>query len=314
MPNSRQGCYACIKYFKSCLNIVAHMPFKVQFKLREQGQTDEKMNAYTRKDKFHLPHYFLSLLIRVFDCCRLKPWFLYDSKDPNGDQYTDEYNDYCDDKYASECRNFQYKKLVITRSGLLNLAHAYKTKREVECPEDYDDCLPSLCKHLHWMVTSGKYVFSTDFLARGYRLDRMSAEKMWRITCIPEMTEFADIAQAVFTGNPDILDVEEADNIWQSQPVSDAHRFPHTIDISASKNQYPIPRQAPQDLPIHVPNNVSTPLSRNESAQQPFRSVPARLALFKERLDDLQDSRHSRARSPSQAKSDMNSEEEGSDF
>ena len=102
---------------------------------------------------------------------------MYDSKDPNGDQYTDEYNDYCDDKYASECRNFQYKKLVITRSGLLKLAHAFKAKREVECPEDYDDCLPSLCKHLHWMVTSGKYVFSTDFLARGYRLDKQSHHK-----------------------------------------------------------------------------------------------------------------------------------------
>ena len=118
----------------------------------------------------------------------------------------------------------------------------------------------------------------------------------------------------VFTGSPDILDVEEADNIWQSQPVSDAHPFPHTIDISATKNQYPIPRQTQQDLPIHVPNNVSTPLSRNESAQQPLRSVPARLALFKGRLDDLQDSRHSRSRSPSQAKSNMNSDGAESDF
>ena len=52
MSNSKAGCAACVKYFKSCLNIVPHEPYKVQFKLREPGQTDEKMNAYTRKDKF----------------------------------------------------------------------------------------------------------------------------------------------------------------------------------------------------------------------------------------------------------------------
>ena len=257
-------------------------------------------------------HCSAEVFIRARACYRPKPWFLYESKDPNGEPFTDEYNDYCDDKYASECRNYAYKKLILTRSGLLKLAEAYKVKRELECPEDYEDTLPSLCKHLHWMITSGKYVFSTDFLARGYRLDRMSSEKMWRITCLPEMVEFADVAQAVFTGNPDILDVEEADNIWQSQPVSDINPFPHTIDISRSQHQHPIPRQVPVELPIHIPSNHPAPLSRNESAQEPERPIAARLALFQDKLETLKNMRESRSRSQSRDRSRVNSEDDDS--
>ena len=51
MPNSRVGCAAVARYFKSCLDIGTHEPFKVQFKLMERGQTPDKMNAYVRKDK-----------------------------------------------------------------------------------------------------------------------------------------------------------------------------------------------------------------------------------------------------------------------
>ena len=66
------------------------------------------------------------------------------------------------------------------------------TKTREEFPERYYDELPSLCRHVH--LTD---MFSADFLARGYRFDRLSAEKMWRMTCCPEQTTFQDVAQAV---------------------------------------------------------------------------------------------------------------------
>jgi hypothetical protein len=51
MPNTIAGCAACSKYFKECMGLVTYDPFKVQFKLLKEEQTDDKMNAYTRKDK-----------------------------------------------------------------------------------------------------------------------------------------------------------------------------------------------------------------------------------------------------------------------
>ena len=65
-----------------------------------------------------------------------------------------------------------------------------------------------------------KYVFSADFLTRGYRLDRRSAEKMWRIICLPEETTEEDIANAIFTGNPDLGGEPEADGIWAAQQTN----------------------------------------------------------------------------------------------
>ena len=109
------------------------------------------------------------------------------------------------------------------------------TKTREEFPEKYFDELPSLCRHLTEMILSERYVFSADFLARGYRFDRLSAEKMWRMTCCPQHTTFQDVAQAVFTGNPDCLNVKEEEGIWTSQPVNDIQSFPFATDISRQK-------------------------------------------------------------------------------
>ena len=49
------------------------------------------------------------------------------------------------------------------------------------------------------------------------------------------MTTFQDVAQAVFTGNPDCLNVEEAEGIWTSQPVTNTQSFPYTTDTSRTK-------------------------------------------------------------------------------
>ena len=47
----------------------------------------------------------------------------------------------------TECRNYTFKKLVITRANMLKLAEAYMTKTREEFPEKYFDELPSLCRH-----------------------------------------------------------------------------------------------------------------------------------------------------------------------
>ena len=64
------------------------------------------------------------------------------------------------------------------------------TKTREEFPEKYYDELPSLCRHLTDMILGEPYVFGAEFLARGYRFDRLSAEKMWRMTSCPEHTTF----------------------------------------------------------------------------------------------------------------------------
>ena len=93
---------------------------------------------------------------------------------------------------------------------MMKYAEAYMQKQIEEYPEKYYDELPSLCHHLVEMVVGERYVFSADFLARGYRFDRLSAEKMWRMTCLPEQTIFQDVANAVFTGNPECFNAPEA--------------------------------------------------------------------------------------------------------
>ena len=85
----------------------------------------------------------------------------------------------------------------------MKLAEAFKTAREEERPEMYMDDLPSLGSHLLDMIKSKRYVFAADFLARGYRFDRMAAEKMWRMICIPENTTLTNVTSAIFTSNPD---------------------------------------------------------------------------------------------------------------
>ena len=55
---------------------------------------------------------------------------------------------------------------------------------------------------------------------------------MWRIICLPEETTESDIANAIFTGNPDLGGLEEADGIWAKQPT----KIPgYPFDISANR-------------------------------------------------------------------------------
>ena len=62
---------------------------------------------------------------------------------------------------------------------MMNCAEAYMQEQREEFQEEYYDELPSLCHHLVEMIVSERYVFSADFLAREYRFDRMSAEKIY---------------------------------------------------------------------------------------------------------------------------------------
>ena len=122
-----------------------------------------------------------------------------------------------------------------------------------------------LCRHLVDVILGERYVFSADFLARGYRFDRLSAEKMWHMTCFPEMTTFADVAQAVFTGNPDCLNVEEAERTWTSQPTTEIQSFPYTTDVSRTKYDVnkrkndvrtPTGPKGPDNSRLRLPNSL----------------------------------------------------------
>ena len=150
------------------------------------------------------------------------------------------------------------------------------TKTREEFPEKYLDELPSLCRHLTEMILSERYVFSADFLARGYRFDRLSAEKMWRMTCCPEQTNFQDVAQAVFTGNPDCLNVQEEQGIWTSQPTTEIQSFPYTVDVSRTANKRK--------------NNIRSP------SNPEVQTGPLNFENIRKRHDDLKITREDRER------------------
>ena len=79
-PATKAGCTAMAQKYKEDMNIVTHSRRKVQFKLMEAGQPEDKMCAYTRKWRsFHE--------------------FLFVSSDRNNEPYTEEYLGHCDDKY-----------------------------------------------------------------------------------------------------------------------------------------------------------------------------------------------------------------------
>ena len=159
---------------------------------------------------------------------------------------------------------------------MLKLAEAYMTKTREEFPEKYFDELPSLCRHLTDMILGERYVFSADFLARGYRFDRLSAEKMWRMTCCPQHTTFQDVAQAVFTGNPDCLNVEEEEGIWTSQPTTELQSFPYTVDISRTASKRTNDMRSPSNPEV--------------------QTAPLNFENIRKRLDDLKITREDRER------------------
>ena len=78
----KAGLDALSKSYKEKLMVPVNEGHKVQFKWPwlVMEQTDDKMCAYTRKDKQF-------------------SWFLWEGRDANGDQLTDEYLDYVDDKF-----------------------------------------------------------------------------------------------------------------------------------------------------------------------------------------------------------------------
>ena len=79
-PYTEAGCKALTQKYKEDLVILTHSRRKVQFKLLVGDQPEDKMCAYTRK-------------WRGFQ------EFRFHSSDRNGDEYTEEYLDHCDDKY-----------------------------------------------------------------------------------------------------------------------------------------------------------------------------------------------------------------------
>ena len=150
------------------------------------------------------------------------------------------------------------------------------TETREEFPEKHFDELSSLCHHLTDTILNERYVFSADFLARGYRFGRLSAEKMWRMTCCPEHTNFQDVAQAVFTGNPDCLNVEEEEGIWTLQPTTQIQSFPYTIDVSRTANKRK--------------NDTSSPTNPE------VQTAPLNFKEIRKRLDNLKITREGRDR------------------
>ena len=78
---------------------------------------------------------------------------------------------------------------------------------------------------------TSKYVFSADFLARGYRLGRPASEKMWRMICNPEETVCEDVATAIYVNNPDMGGRDEEIGIWKSV-VKTTEAYPFDIDTN----------------------------------------------------------------------------------
>jgi hypothetical protein len=83
-----------------------------------------------------------------------------------------------------------------------------------------------------------KYVFSSDSLSRGYRINRFAAEKMWIIICEPETTTMhatmQDVANAVFTHNPDTGGKPEEEGIFKSLP-NDVPGYPFDFEVVRDK-------------------------------------------------------------------------------
>ena len=97
------------------------------------------------------------------------------------------------------------------------------------------------------------------------------------MTCCPELTTFNDVANAVFTGNPENLNVEEAEGIWTSQPTRSVQSFPFTTDVS--RKQYH----------VHKPSN------NQKSPQNPeVQTAPLNFEEIKMRLERLKITRENR--------------------
>ena len=114
---------------------------------------------------------------------------------------------------------------------MFKIAEAFKRIDEEENARDYIEDLPSLNATITKMIKSERYVFSADFLARGYPFERMAAEKMWRICCLPHETTETDVALCLFKNNPQIGDHPEQPGIWRSDTDDRILSFPCATDV-----------------------------------------------------------------------------------
>ena len=87
---------------------------------------------------------------------------------------------------------------------------------------------------------------------------------------------FKDVAQAVFTGNPDCLNAGEEEGIWTSQPTTEIQSFPYTVDVSrtASKRK----------------NDIRSP------SNPEVQTAPLNFEEIRKRLDHLKITREDRER------------------
>jgi len=115
---------------------------------------------------------------------------------------------------------------------MFKIAEAFKRIDEEDNPRDYMEDLPSLNMTITKMIKSERYVFSADFLARGYPFERMAAEKMWQICCLLEEVTEEDIALCIFKNNPRLGGVPEAPGIWQSKTDDDVLAFAYAVDTN----------------------------------------------------------------------------------
>ena len=127
--------------------------YKVQVKLIGTTQPDEKTNSYVQND-------------------RPKPWYMYvyDSKDVNGDPYSEEYNDLCRDEYKVPFAYVQLLTRCLHRPNvrimhskrlcsqeqivMMKYAEAYMQKQREKLQGKCYDELPSICHHLVEMIIS----------------------------------------------------------------------------------------------------------------------------------------------------------------
>ena len=96
------------------------------------------------------------------------------------------------------------------------------------------------------------------------------------MTCCPQHTTFQDVAQAVFTSNPDCLNVEEEEGIWTSQPTTEIQSFPYTVDISRTASKRTNDMRSPSNPEV--------------------QTAPLNFENIRKRLDDLKITREDRER------------------
>ena len=98
---------------------------------------------------------------------------------------------------------------------MFKIAEAFKRIDEEENARDYIEDLPSLNATITKMIKSERYVFSADFLARGYPFENGYREDVAHLLS-PSRDHRTDVALCLFKNNPQIGDHPEQPGIWRS--------------------------------------------------------------------------------------------------